>query len=211
MKLNQKPINVLTLGIGMIAMTLFGVIAYFVITNDTLTFDTTIRYAVYGLRNDIVTPILTAITYIGNWQTVTTICVLALLIPRLRTVYGIPLTFSAITSTILYKLIKTAIARPRPDLSLHLIVQGGYSFPSGHSMTGLVFYGFLIYLCRQNLKNKTAKNIITVLLSLLIVTIGFSRIYLGVHFPSDILGGWSLGTVVLVLLISLHKHLYGKQ
>jgi undecaprenyl-diphosphatase len=60
----------------------------------------------------------------------------------------------------------------------------------------------LIYLCRKHIKNRAASNAVTVLLVCLIGTIGFSRIYLGVHFPTDVLGGWSMGICLLMVLIS---------
>jgi len=60
----------------------------------------------------------------------------------------------------------------------------------------------MLLLCRQNLKNKTAANLITLLLVCLILLIGFSRIYLGFHYPTDVLGGWSMGLCVLTVFLS---------
>ncbi len=181
---------------------IFAVIAYFIATRKTLAFDTMIREFIYHLRNENLTAILKVITYMGNWQTVTLICCLFLLIPKVRFYIGLPISFTAILCTIIYKALKVSFQRARPDITLHLIQQGGYSFPSGHSFTNFVFYGLLIFLIRQKLKNKTIANTVTVLLSLLIFLIGFSRIYLGVHYPTDVLGGWALGLCLLMILIS---------
>jgi undecaprenyl-diphosphatase len=183
-------------------LAVFAVIAYFVMTRDTLVVDTVIREFIYAGRSDGLTAFFTAMTYLGNWQTVTPICLLFLLIPRVRMPYGFPVSIAAILATVIQKSLKLAFRRIRPDLSLHLIEQGGYSFPSAHSFTGLVFYGLLIYLCRRNIKNRTVSNILTVLLSVLVFLIGFSRIYLGVHYPTDVAGGWSLGICVLLIIIS---------
>ncbi len=200
---------------------LFIIIALFIATNESLLFDTVICNTLYDFRNEGLTFILTAVTYLGNWQTITLISIAFLAVPRTRSAFGFPLSASAILAVTIQKLLKLWFQRPRPDLSLHLISQGGYSFPSGHSFTILVFYGLLIFLCRQYIQNrtasnssihhavvngstsKTAANWITGLLSLLIFAIGFSRIYLGVHFPTDILGGWSLGLCLLMILISI--------
>jgi Membrane-associated phospholipid phosphatase len=182
---------------------LFLIISYFVITRDTLTFDTVIREYIYTLRSSGLTAVLRAITYLGNWETVTLICLTFLLIPRTRLTFGVPLSASAILATLIQKALKVSFHRARPDLSLHLITQGGYSFPSGHSFTVLIFYGMMIFLCRSYLKNKSSANQITMLLSCLIALIGFSRIYLGVHFPTDVLGGWSIGFCVLIILTGL--------
>ena len=191
---------------------LFIIITLFIATNESLLFDTVICNTLYDFRNEGLTFILTAVTYLGNWQTITLISLAFLVVPQTRSSFGLPLSASAILAVTIQKLLKLWFQRPRPDLSLHLISQGGYSFPSGHSFTILVFYGLLIFLCCQYIKNstspdgirsKTAPNWITGLLSLLIFAIGFSRVYLGVHYPTDILGGWSLGLCLLMILISI--------
>lgn len=181
---------------------LFVIISYFVITRDTLAFDTVIRNDIYSLRSDGLTAFFRAVTYLGNWQTVTLISFLFLLIPWFRLTFGVPMSIAAILATLIQKLLKASFHRARPDPALHLITQGGYSFPSGHSFTILIFYGMLIFLCRRYMKNKTAANLATVLLSCLILIIGFSRIYLGVHYPTDVLGGWALGLCVLMIILS---------
>lgn len=87
--------------------------------------------------------------------------------------------------------IKYIIHRDRPDI-LKLIEIGGFSFPSGHSMVSMSFYGLIIYLCQRNIKSNF-KYIASSILSVLIMLIGLSRIYLGVHYASDVLGGFSFG------------------
>jgi len=180
----------------------FGFISYFVITRDTLVFDTVIREYIYSHRNDGLTVFFTTVTYLGNWNTISLICGLFLLIPRVRSSFGLPLSAAALLASLIQKALKVSFHRARPDLALHLINQGGYSFPSGHSFSVLIFYGMMIFLCRRNLKNKTAANLITILLSCLILLIGISRIYLGVHYPTDVLGGWSMGLCVLLVFLS---------
>lgn len=189
---------------------LFAVISYFIMTRETLVFDTVVREAIYDLRGDGLTAFFTMVTCLGNWQTITLICFLFLLIPHMRIPFGIPLSISAILATFIQKALKVFFHRARPTLVLHLIQQGGYSFPSGHSFTILVFYGMLIFLCRQKIKNRTLANLVTVLLSCLIFLIGLSRIYLGVHYPTDVLGGWALGIGVLMLLITVGPSLQRK-
>ena len=181
---------------------LFIAVAYFIMTRDTLPFDTAVREFIYGLRSPDLTILIKAITSMGNSQTVTLLCCIFLVFPRSRMPFGVPLSVSSILAVSIQKVLKTAFHRQRPDLSLHLITQGGYSFPSGHSFTVLIFYGMMIYLCRRDIQNRRIANLITVLLSLLIAAIGFSRIYLGVHYPTDVLGGWSLGISMLMVFIS---------
>lgn len=180
----------------------FGFISYFVVTRDTLVFDTVIREYIYSHRNDGLTVFFTTVTYLGNWNTISLICCLFLLIPQVRSSFGLPLSAAAILASLIQRALKVSFHRARPDLTLHLINQGGYSFPSGHSFSVLIFYGMMLFLCRRNLINKPAANLITILLGCLILLIGFSRIYLGVHYPTDVLGGWSLGLCLLMMIIS---------
>ena len=103
--------------------------------------------------------------------------------------------------TILNQIIKFIMQRPRPT-EFRIIEETGYSFPSGHSMVSLAFYGYLIYLIYKYVKNKYLKWTLIVLLGILICTIGISRIYLGVHYTSDVLGGFLISISYLVIYIS---------
>ena len=94
--------------------------------------------------------------------------------------------------------------RPRP-IEFRIIDENGYSFPSGHSMVSAAFYGFLIYLIYKNIKNKYLKWGLITILSLLIIFIGISRIYLGVHYTSDVLAGFLISISYLIIFTSLIK------
>ena len=103
--------------------------------------------------------------------------------------------------TILNQIIKFIMQRPRPT-EFRIIEETGYSFPSGHSMISMAFYGYLIYLIYKYVKNKYIKWISIVLLSILICAVGISRIYLGVHYTSDVLGGFLISISYLIIYIS---------
>lgn len=100
--------------------------------------------------------------------------------------------------------IKLVFMRERPTLE-HLVTEHSFSFPSGHSAASMVFYGTLICLIPFLIKNPTVQKILQVLLASLILLIGISRIYLGVHFPSDILGGFSLSLTWLLFTYPLFQ------
>lgn len=180
------------------ALICFAFISFQISLNETNSFDTVVREWIYGLRNPLSEKILIFFTYLGNWQSLVGLAVILILIPKTRKNIGVPMAVTAITSTIIYSIAKDMFERQRPDVSLHLINQGGYSFPSGHSMNGLVFFGILIYLVRRNCESKKGANILTLIMIALILIIGFSRVFVGVHYPTDVLGGWSLGTVILM-------------
>ena len=104
--------------------------------------------------------------------------------------------------TILNQIIKFIMQRPRPT-EIRIIEETGYSFPSGHSMVSLAFYGYLVYLIYKYINNKHLKRTLIIILSILICVIGVSRIYLGVHYTSDVLGGFLISLAYLIIYIEL--------
>lgn len=196
----------------------FMLVLYSVQTNRVSQFDDTIRFFLYSSRTPLLSSILIPLTYLGNWQAVTAISVLLILIPRTRFRAGLPSGIGALLSHSVNHMVKGQVCRARPDVIFHLIAQGGYSFPSGHSMTGMFFYGMLLYSARRMLlefdaalpeqlrkKRIYCARALTVFGILLIGLIGISRIYVGVHFPSDVLGGWLLGGALLMLAIMIRE------
>ncbi len=97
---------------------------------------------------------------------------------------------------------KAIVQRPRPD-GFRLVAETGYSFPSGHSMFSMAFYGFLIWLVWHYEKDNLQRWLFCLSFAFIIIMIGISRIYLGVHYASDVLGGYSLALVWLVLFTKL--------
>lgn len=193
------------------ALICFAYLAYMISTHDVLAFDTAIREWAYSQRNPLRNNILIGITYMGNWQTIVALGLVLLAWPATRKPVGLPFAITAASSTIIYKVAKSIFQRPRPDLSVRIIEESGFSFPSGHSMNCLVIYGILIYLIRRYCRNRQAANVLTVILTLLILAIGCSRVYVGVHFPTDILGGWSLGIAVLAGAIIIIEEIRGEK
>lgn len=182
-------------------LVLFVLLTILMVTGNLQWFDDPIREWVYSIRNPALTEVLKVITYMGNWQTITLLCIVLLLFRKTRLRYGVPVSAGAIFVTIFNRIIKLIFKRPRPEGSLHLIEEGGYSFTSGHSITSMVVFGLLIYLVRKYVRNRKAANILTAALAVPWIFIGLSRIYMGVHFPSDVLAGWALGAAVLVGII----------
>ena len=98
--------------------------------------------------------------------------------------------------------LKHIICRTRP-VEIALIEENGYSFPSGHSMVSFAFYGLVIYLVYKSKLNKKLKILLITFLALLILNIGLSRIYLGVHYATDVIAGFALGYISLMIFIEL--------
>ncbi len=153
--------------------------------------------------SEYVTPMAKVITKFGNAESLILITIiLFLVIKNKRIKWAIPVNI--VCSAILNFTLKNIIQRPRP-IEYRIIDMNGYSFPSGHSMVSMAFYGLLIYLIYKNIKNKYIKVISILLLSTLIFLIGVSRIYLGVHYTSDVIGGFLLAISYLVLYIGVSK------
>lgn len=114
--------------------------------------------------------------------------------------YSISVPVVALSSLLLMFILKYIFQRDRPLTPLLSAAQG-YSFPSGHATMSITFYGLIIFLVWKNVKNKILKWGLSILLSLLIITIGISRVYLRVHYASDVLAGFCVG--LMWLLFSL--------
>lgn len=109
--------------------------------------------------------------------------------------------------TLVNRALKLAVNRPRPSADLvHVLSEGrDGSSPSGHAFFAIVILGLLAYLIFTNLKNQTLGTVVLVVLIALVLLIGTSRVYLGVHWPSDVLGGYLTGGVFLAVLIWFHR------
>jgi membrane-associated phospholipid phosphatase len=104
----------------------------------------------------------------------------------------------AVTNSLVLFWLKKTLQRPRP---IHPVITNvsGYSFPSGHTFCSAVFFGMLIYVAYYHISNNTLKWFTIILMALFAVSVGFSRIYLRVHYASDVIAGLCLGIIWLVL------------
>ena len=126
--------------------------------------------------------------------------------------YSIKIIAITLSATLLMLGLKFLFSRERPLLPL-LKPALGYSFPSGHSMISFAFYGLLIHIVFHYIKNIWLKWTLIILFALLILFIGVSRIYLRVHYPTDVLAGFSIGIVWLMLSLFILKRMerYSKK
>lgn len=152
------------------------------------------------LISDFATPIAKVITNFGGAVFLIIVTVVLFIAIKNRKI-GASIFANLVIITALNQLIKAILQRPRPD-EFRIVEASGYSFPSGHSMVSMAFYGYLIYLIYKYVKNKYIKWTSIILLSILICLIGISRIYLGVHYTSDVLGGFLISISYLVIYTS---------
>lgn len=114
--------------------------------------------------------------------------------------------FCAVSGQVVLMLAKQSFQRPRPDIIDRLAGAGWYSYPSGHAMLAPVIWGLGLLLLSQSVSNAWIRRVLLVLAVTIPIAIGVSRVYLGVHFPSDVLGALVLGTGWILLWLSAANH-----
>ena len=149
------------------------------------------------------------ITYLGNWQAIVGlgIVMLAILWSMKKKREAVFFATAVISGEIIKEILKFIFHKERPDISLALIQENGFSFPSGHAFMSVIFYGMICYFIYQACKNKWQKIILLITTTILIFLIGYSRIYFGVHWISDVLAGWLIGGAVLAFFIVKLKNI----
>lgn len=188
----------------------FG-INFFIELTDSLTgaelknYDRAVTDYITSFRTPVLTDILQVITDIGDFYGyIIAFAIFAVFIFTKFRSWKIILQLLSVTllASLSNLALKRVINRARPDAE-HLVVVETLSYPSGHSMSAMAFYGFLIYLCFRIKMPKWLRVCLCMLFALLILTIGISRIYLGVHFPSDVLGGFTAGLIWVAFCVVL--------
>ena len=186
---------------------IFLLITGLVIFDLTGSFDDFCYRVVRSLECDFFDKYFVFVTKFGN--AVVIMVVVLILMIMFRNKDGWLLGILALTSAVTNKVVKHIIKRPRPDV-LKLIKQGGYSFPSGHSMIAISVYGYLLYYVCKRIQNKYIKYPLIVLLVILILSVGVSRIYVGVHYATDVMAGFLFAIVEVMLLVKFsNKHFRG--
>ncbi|KRE50079.1 phosphatase PAP2 family protein [Paenibacillus sp. Soil724D2] len=170
--------------------------------------DESIGSTVRSLRSDAVTPIALFFTTMGKAITefiVFVVVALILLIKFKHKWETLVLLIGVLTAWGLNQLLKALFQRERP-VGMWLIEENGFSFPSGHAMVSSLFYGLIGYLLWTNVRKIwKAAWLIPVVTIVVVVCIGLSRIYLGVHYPSDVLAGFAAGGAGLIgCIMAIH-------
>lgn len=207
-KLTIHTKRFISYGIGLLIIFcfIFWMFAEELIEKDLHTFDMIIINFIQSFISANNTRIMKIFTFMGSTEAIIGVSILVIFLMILNKKWWETLffTMAVVGSTVFNLFLKWIFHRARPTIQ-PLIAETGYSFPSGHSMISFTVYGMLAYFLVLFLKNKVAKRIIIVAFSLLIFLIGISRIYLGVHYPSDVIAGFSAGGVWLIFCLILLK------
>ena len=184
---------------------IFALTAYriFLLKKDGI--DTTVFNFLSSHVSNRHTEIMEAITFLGNHNFLipaNLVLIIYFLVIRKHRWYSIKIPVVAIGGVTMMALLKFVFSRPRPLIPL-LEPARGFSFPSGHAMMSFSFYGVLIFMVYENVRNQYLKWGLIIALLLLIFLIGLSRVYLRVHYASDVIAGFAAGFIWVVLSLSI--------
>ena len=180
-----------------------------VLTNHSFVIDNGVYNYLTTNRNVIMTNIFIILTFLGStlYIVILNIAIFVYTILRKKYQYSLFLA-NSLTSVLANNILKAIVQRPRPDV-LRLVTETGYSYPSGHTMIAILFYGTIIYfLFKYKVKGKW---LVTSVLVLLMIGIAVSRIYLGVHYASDVIGGILIAISLILITTTLHESLIEKE
>lgn len=182
---------------------IFLAIAEDVFEQEIFEFDSVVYNFLVNNRNEVLNNFFKIITQFGSAIVLIIITILCVIFIRDKK-YKILVPANLVTIAIINIVLKNFFLRPRPN-ELRLIEETGYSFPSGHAMASTAFYGLLIYIVHEKVENKILRNTICIMLGLLILLISISRIYVGVHYTSDVIAGTCFSITYLILITRLIK------
>lgn len=187
--------------LGLLA--LFGWLSQEVLEKEAFGFDTTILLWLHRHSNSSIDTLMLNITTLGNPEFVVVLITISfsLLLWYKRFWSAQILFLSCLGALILNQGLKLVFAKPRPQLWTPLIVEHSYSFPSGHALGSAVLYGFLaVLLVREYPRYQIGIYSVAILL---VGSIGLSRLFLGVHYPTDIIAGYAVGLLWLITCVGI--------
>jgi len=191
--------------LALIFFLIFAKLTDIVFEKERIFFDQAITQYIYSFRNAFNTKFMLLISNFGSYG----VAILSLFITFfliLKKYYNLAIYFIFVVGTgfVANALLKLMIQRPRP-IYLPLAVETDFSFPSGHAMGSFIFFITVVYLYYHITKQKRISLILLLISMFITILIGISRIYLGVHYPSDILGGFVAGLLWFIGIITVNK------
>ena len=180
---------------------IFAFVVHELFEDKLTSFDESIHSFIISFESTFLTNVFKTITFLSSPIFLIILSILLFFIFKNKK-FGILSLCNLVFIVLLNQLLKFIFERPRPT-NWMLIEESGYSFPSGHAMVSAAFYGILIYLIWQTNIDKKYKKIWTIVLSILILLIGLSRIYLGVHYASDIIAGFTISLSYVIIATTL--------
>jgi len=185
-----------SLGLAIASLILFSWLADEVLRKHTDRFDDSVRSVIHDFASPGLTALMRFVTNLGDWQVImtATLCLLAYLWYRRDNTHILVALIAMMGAGILDASLKLAFHRTRPD-PFFIPKPSTYSFPSGHALISLCFYGLLAGTLTHDMRSKWQRVLVWSVAVVLIGIIGFSRVYLGVHWPSDVIAGYAAALI----------------
>jgi len=206
-----ETVTLISLGVAVLSLFLFAWIAENVSHDRTANFDYYVRMRIHEFASPGLTKAMIAISFVGgDGLTIAAILAVGLFLYfrwRRATLW---LVVTILGALVLDLTLKYAFHRPRPT-PFFVALPRTYSFPSGHALFSFCFYGVLAGLLMGRIQSRLARILIWMAAAILVAAIGFSRIYLGVHYPSDVIAGYLTATLWVSTLLALDRVRAGRR
>ncbi|MCL2366401.1 MAG: phosphatase PAP2 family protein [Oscillospiraceae bacterium] len=194
------------------SLILFTIVTILVLTENAATAN--INHAFYTLIADKIHPTLTTtavwISNLTHWYSYTPIILMLLILSHTRVKVGVPVGVALVSSAILGPIIlKNIFAIDRPTIN-QIVNAGGFGYPSGHAMNATVFFGMCAVMVVRYARSKVMKVLFFTFAIICMLLVGLSRIYLGVHTLTDVVGGYFAGSAVVCAAVLIERHIYNK-
>ncbi|MBA2737399.1 MAG: phosphatase PAP2 family protein [Pyrinomonadaceae bacterium] len=198
---------------AIVALFFFGWLSGEMLDGDTRRFDETVRAFVHGFAFPALTSLMQLASFLGSTLFLVifgVVTVIALYLRKHRR-GAILFTITTIGATVLLVTLKLAFRRTRPEPFFDTILPASYSFPSGHSLAAFCFYGALAEILSGRTDKLWQQILVWISAVMMILLIGISRIYLGVHHPSDVVAGYAVGLIWVITIAIGDKLVHAKD
>ena len=178
-------------------LVLFIINSILVINNKYVNIDDSVYNFIIKFSSEMTTKFMKIFTFLGSAPFIIGLCILVfvILLYQKQKEYAYKCAGILVISTLINNIVKVIVRRPRPEYIT--VVENTFSYPSGHTMASVTLYGFLIYFILKSKISRTYKIVFSIILSIIPVLVGISRIYLGAHYFSDVFGGALLSAMLL--------------
>jgi len=195
------------------ALLFFGWLSSEVLRGRTLQFDHTIRNAIHGIASVRMTRMMLGITQLGSLWVLVPMGMLFVttLLTAGRRNAALMFAIAALGATILNEVMKLYFQRRRPDAFFGYHQPRSYSFPSGHSIESACFFGVMAAILTVRIRSRAARAAVWAVATILAVAVGFSRVYLGVHYPTDVLAGYAAAVIWVGTVHSVYEFLQRRR
>ena len=201
------------LTLAITALFFFGWLAGEMLEGDTRKFDESVRNYVHEFAFPFLTSVMQTASFLGSTLFLTVfgvVIVIALYLQKHR--HGaILFTITTVGASVLLVTLKLAFRRVRPETFFDTILPASYSFPSGHSLAAFCFYGALAEILSERTDKLWQQTLVWISAVTMILLIGISRIYLGVHHPSDVVAGYAVGLIWVITIAIGDKLVHARE